>query len=81
MIGSLAMCLRYSFGLGEAADLVEGAITKALASGARTRDIAGEGKRPSARRRWATRSCGNWRSRAGSERSLSPPHSDRACPI
>ncbi len=44
MIGSLAMCLRYSFGLGEAADLVEGAITKALASGARTRDIAGEGQ-------------------------------------
>jgi 3-isopropylmalate dehydrogenase len=44
MIGSLAMCLRYSFGLGEAADLVEGAITKALASGARTRDIASEGQ-------------------------------------
>ena len=44
MIGSLAMCLRYSFGLGEAADLVEGAITRALASGARTRDIAGEGQ-------------------------------------
>ncbi len=44
MIGSLAMCLRYSFGLGEAADLVEGAITKALASGARTRDIAAEGQ-------------------------------------
>ncbi|MFG5118882.1 3-isopropylmalate dehydrogenase [Methylorubrum sp. POS3] len=44
MIGSLAMCLRYSFGLGEAADLVEGAITKALASGARTRDITAEGQ-------------------------------------
>ena len=43
MIGSLAMCLRYSFGLGEAADLLEGAITRALAGGARTRDIAGEG--------------------------------------
>lgn len=43
MIGSLAMCLRYSFGLGEAADRVEGAITRALAAGARTRDIAAEG--------------------------------------
>ncbi|KQP24596.1 3-isopropylmalate dehydrogenase [Methylobacterium sp. Leaf102] len=43
MIGSLAMALRYSFGLGEAADLLDGAITDALASGARTRDIAAEG--------------------------------------
>ncbi|MCK2054390.1 3-isopropylmalate dehydrogenase [Methylobacterium sp. 37f] len=43
MIGSLAMCLRYSFGLGEAADLLEAAITRTLASGARTRDIAAEG--------------------------------------
>ena len=46
MIGSLAMCLRYSFGLGEAADLVENAITRALAAGARTRDIVGEGQTP-----------------------------------
>ncbi|MCJ2036582.1 3-isopropylmalate dehydrogenase [Methylobacterium sp. J-068] len=46
MIGSLAMCLRYSFGLGEAADLLESAITRTLASGARTRDIAGEGVTP-----------------------------------
>ena len=43
MIGSLAMCLRYSFGLGDAADLVESAITRTLASGVRTRDIAAEG--------------------------------------
>jgi len=43
MIGSLAMCLRYSFGLGEAADAIEGAITRTLAAGIRTRDIAGEG--------------------------------------
>ncbi|WP_372424148.1 3-isopropylmalate dehydrogenase [Salinarimonas chemoclinalis] len=43
MIGSLAMCLRYSFGLVEAADRLEAAITTALASGARTKDIAGEG--------------------------------------
>ncbi|GJE56268.1 MULTISPECIES: 3-isopropylmalate dehydrogenase [Methylobacterium] len=43
MIGSLAMCLRYSFGLGDAADQVEAAITRVLASGARTRDIAKEG--------------------------------------
>jgi 3-isopropylmalate dehydrogenase len=46
MIGSLAMCLRYSFGLGEAADLLETAITRTLASGARTRDIASEGTTP-----------------------------------
>ncbi|WP_264049520.1 3-isopropylmalate dehydrogenase [Methylobacterium flocculans] len=46
MIGSLAMCLRYSFGLGEAADLLESAVTRTLASGARTRDIAGEGVTP-----------------------------------
>jgi 3-isopropylmalate dehydrogenase len=45
MIGSLAMCLRYSFGLGEAADLVDGAITAALAGGARTADIAGDGSK------------------------------------
>lgn len=43
MIGSLAMCLRYSFGLGEAADLVEGAITDTLAAGTRTADIATDG--------------------------------------
>jgi 3-isopropylmalate dehydrogenase len=46
MIGSLAMCLRYSFGLGEAADLLDSAITRTLASGARTRDIASEGTTP-----------------------------------
>ena len=43
MIGSLAMCLRYSFGLGEAADRLEGAITEVLASGVRTKDIAAPG--------------------------------------
>ncbi len=46
MIGSLAMCLRYSFGLGEAADALDGAITDALAGGARTADIATEGTTP-----------------------------------
>jgi 3-isopropylmalate dehydrogenase len=43
MIGSFAMALRYSFGLGEAADRLERAITDALAAGARTKDIAGPG--------------------------------------
>jgi 3-isopropylmalate dehydrogenase len=42
MIGSLAMCLRYSFGLGEAADKVEKAIADVLASGLRTADIQGD---------------------------------------
>ncbi|GJE58188.1 3-isopropylmalate dehydrogenase [Methylobacterium trifolii] len=44
MIGSLALCLRYSFGLGEAADVLERAITDTLAGGARTADIAAAGQ-------------------------------------
>jgi 3-isopropylmalate dehydrogenase len=43
MIGSLGMCLRYSFGLSEAADLVDKAIADVLASGIRTADIAAKG--------------------------------------
>lgn len=43
MIGSFAMALRYSFGLGEAADLIEQAIAGVLAAGKRTRDIAPAG--------------------------------------
>ncbi|HEV2558676.1 MAG TPA: 3-isopropylmalate dehydrogenase [Microvirga sp.] len=43
MIGSFGMALRYSFGLGEAADLLERAVTNVLASGSRTKDIAGPG--------------------------------------
>src|SRR6186713_2050740 len=43
MIGSFAMALRYSFGLSEAADMLERAITDALASGMRTKDIAPTG--------------------------------------
>jgi 3-isopropylmalate dehydrogenase len=40
---SFAMMLRYSFDQGEAADLVEEAVRRALASGARTADIAQPG--------------------------------------
>ncbi|MCA0399278.1 MAG: 3-isopropylmalate dehydrogenase [Proteobacteria bacterium] len=43
MIGSFGMALRYSFGLGDAADMVDGAIADVLASGIRTRDIAAKG--------------------------------------
>lgn len=43
MIGSLGMALRYSFGLLEAADALEQAISDVLASGLRTRDIAAPG--------------------------------------
>jgi 3-isopropylmalate dehydrogenase len=43
MIGSLGMALRYSFGLTEAADLVERAVANVLAAGLRTKDIAGPG--------------------------------------
>jgi 3-isopropylmalate dehydrogenase len=44
MIGSFAMALRYSLGLGEAADLTEKAISAVLASGLRTADIAKPGE-------------------------------------
>jgi 3-isopropylmalate dehydrogenase len=40
MIGSFAMALRYSFGLGEQADRLEKAIADVLAQGLRTKDIA-----------------------------------------
>ena len=43
MVGSLAMALRYSLGLGQAADHLEDAVAAVLASGARTRDIAPAG--------------------------------------
>ena len=42
MIGSFGMALRYSFGLGEAADRIETAIADVLASGLRTADIKGD---------------------------------------
>ena len=41
MIGSFAMCLRYSFGLGAEADRLEAAIAAVLAAGLRTADIRG----------------------------------------
>jgi 3-isopropylmalate dehydrogenase len=43
MIGSLAMAMRYSLGLGEMADKLEGAVAAVLGSGLRTRDIAAPG--------------------------------------
>ncbi|MBM6593859.1 3-isopropylmalate dehydrogenase [Microvirga pudoricolor] len=43
MIGSFGMALRYSFGLGEEADMLDKAIANVLASGTRTKDIAGPG--------------------------------------
>ncbi len=43
MIGSFAMALRYSFGLIEAADMLERAVTNALGAGLRTKDIAAPG--------------------------------------
>ena len=42
MIGSLAMALRYSFGLGSLADRLEKAIAEVLAAGLRTPDIRGD---------------------------------------
>ena len=42
MIGSFDMALRYSFGLIEAADLIEKAISDVLGAGLRTADIKGE---------------------------------------
>jgi 3-isopropylmalate dehydrogenase len=43
MIASFAMALRYSFGMGKEADLIEQAIAAALAQGLRTGDIKSEG--------------------------------------
>jgi 3-isopropylmalate dehydrogenase len=43
MIGSFGMALRYSFGLIDEADRLEKAIANVLASGTRTKDIAGPG--------------------------------------
>src|SRR5450631_829118 len=40
MIGSFAMCLRYSFGLNGLADMLEAAVANVLAKGLRTADIA-----------------------------------------
>jgi 3-isopropylmalate dehydrogenase len=44
MIGSFGMALRYSFGLGEAADLLDKAMAAVLADGLRTADIAAKGQ-------------------------------------
>jgi 3-isopropylmalate dehydrogenase len=44
-IASLAMCLRYSFFLGEAADRIDAAIAKVLDQGLRTADIKQDGCR------------------------------------
>jgi 3-isopropylmalate dehydrogenase len=41
MILSAAMMLRYSLGMAEAADRIEGAVAKALADGARGADLGG----------------------------------------
>jgi 3-isopropylmalate dehydrogenase len=43
MIGSFGMALRYSFGLLDEADRLDKAIANVLASGTRTKDIAGPG--------------------------------------
>ena len=43
MIGSFGMALRYSFGLIDEADRLDKAIANVLASGTRTKDIAGPG--------------------------------------
>jgi 3-isopropylmalate dehydrogenase len=43
MIGSLAMAMRYSLGLGEVADRLDAAVATVLGEGLRTKDIAGPG--------------------------------------
>ena len=69
MIGSFGMALRYSFGLGEAADRLDAAIAAVLAAGFRTADIRSEGEaRPCRRAKWATRSSPNWRGARSAER-------------
>ncbi len=44
MFGSFAMTLRYSFGMTEAADKLEKAISDVLDQGLRTKDIAAAGQ-------------------------------------
>jgi len=44
MIASFGMALRYSFGMGKEADLVDAAISAALGRGLRTADIAAKGE-------------------------------------
>ena len=45
MIGSFSMALRYSFGLGDAADRIEAAISNVLNAGLRTADIKGSAEK------------------------------------
>jgi 3-isopropylmalate dehydrogenase len=45
MIASFGMALRYSFGMGKEADIVDAAISAALARGLRTGDIAAKGEK------------------------------------
>jgi 3-isopropylmalate dehydrogenase len=45
MIASFGMALRYSFGLGREADMIEQAIAAVLEQGLRTRDIRSDGGR------------------------------------
>ena len=47
---SFAMLLRYSFDMEEDAKLIEAAVTRVLAAGLRTADLAGPGGRGAARR-------------------------------
>ena len=59
---SFAMMLRYSFDLGEEADLVERAVENVLNGGLRTADIMQPGMaRVSTLASWVTRSSANWR--------------------
>jgi 3-isopropylmalate dehydrogenase len=43
MISSFGMALRYSFGLGKEADLIDAAIARVLGQGLRTADIKSDG--------------------------------------
>jgi 3-isopropylmalate dehydrogenase len=45
MIASFGMALRYSFGMGKEADIVDAAISAVLARGLRTADIAAKGEK------------------------------------
>ena len=54
MIGSFGMALRYSFGLGEAADRLDAAIASVLASGLRTRTSRAKAAASPRPAKWAT---------------------------
>ena len=70
---SFAMALRYSFDLGDEADMLEAAVAGVLAEGLRTADLAqAEHISASPPPKWATPYCAGWSRRRGRASRLHP---------